>query len=178
MPAETSIPLLFKALWTAHKLPVTTVTADWKTVADSEAHKNVPEPKTKCPHLWMADLFRVWRRIPRHSRGRNSTAGARHSATMSPPLAVPLTMGGNPPCGRGKCSHLWRRRTTTYKWLIDTDCRRILGYRGTWRVDEHGQWTGIKWIFHCSVLLAVFYLWSLPDVSQMHSELRDTFVFN
>lgn len=49
---------------------------------------------------------------------------------LSPPPAVPLTMGGNPPSGREKCSHLWRRRTTTYKWLIDTDCRRILGYRG------------------------------------------------
>lgn len=73
---------------------------------------------------------------------------------LSPPPAVPLTMGGNPPRRRGKCSHLWRHRTTTYKWLIDTDCRRILGYRGAWRVDEHGQWPGIKWIFHCSVLLA------------------------
>ena len=105
MPAEAQFCLFSNLGGQLITLPVTTVTADWTTVPDSEEHENVLEPETKCLRLWMADLFRAGRRIPPHSHGRNSTAGTRHSATISS-LAVPLLIGGNPLHRCGKSRHL------------------------------------------------------------------------
>lgn len=44
-----------------------------------------------CASVWVTG-----RRIPQHSRGRNSTAGTRHPATISFP-EVSLIMAGHPP---------------------------------------------------------------------------------
>lgn len=91
MPEEAQFCLLSNLCGQLENASVTIVTADWTIVPDSEVHKNV----TKCLCLWMGDLFRAGRRIPQHSHGGNSTAGTRHTATISSP-AVPLIMGGNP----------------------------------------------------------------------------------